>query len=197
MNGFQRRREQKNERIRGAALDLFSAYGFKKTSISDIAEKAGVSKVTIYKYFGDKDSLVLDIVKSLFTAMMERYRSIIEEDLAFQDKLQQIILDKAEWGRYYKGDFLKTVISNDPEIRQYVDTMYKEEINPLLLNFFEEGKRQGYVCSNLSQEAILLFSVILREGLITRLDISSDTDQNVKLLSDIIHLYLYGVLGGK
>ncbi|MFC1956496.1 hypothetical protein ACFLWZ_08315, partial [Chloroflexota bacterium] len=142
-------------------------------------------------------SLVRDIVKSLFTAVMERYRSIIEEDLAFQDKLQQIILDKAEWGQYYKGDFLKAVISNDPEIRQYVDTMYKEEINPLLLNFFEEGKRQGYVCSNLSKEAILLFSVILREGLITRLDISSDTDQNVKLLSDIIHLYLYGVLGGK
>ncbi|MFC2068395.1 TetR/AcrR family transcriptional regulator [Chloroflexota bacterium] len=197
MNGFQRRREQKKERIRGAALDLFSAYGFKKTSISDIAEKAGVSKVTIYKYFGDKDSLVRDIIKSLFTAVMERYRLIIEEDLAFQDKLQQIILDKAEWGRYYKGDFLKAVISNDPEIRHYVDTMYKEEINPLLLNFFEEGKRQGYVCSNLSQEAILLFSVILREGLITRLDISSDTEQKVKLLSDIIHLYLYGVLGGK
>ncbi|MFC1951699.1 TetR/AcrR family transcriptional regulator [Chloroflexota bacterium] len=197
MNGFQHRREQKMERIRGAAFDLFGTYGLKKTSISEIAEKAGVSKVTIYKYFIDKDGLVRDIVKSLFSAVMDTYRSIIKEDLTFPDKLQKIILDKAEWGRYYKGEFLKAVISNDPVIRHYVDTMYKEEINPLLLNFFEEGKKQGYVSSELSQEAILLFSVILREGLITGLDISDDTDQNVKLISDIIHLYLYGVLGKK
>jgi AcrR family transcriptional regulator len=184
------------ERITGAALDLFNIYGFKKTSVSDIADKAGVSKVTIYKYFSDKDGLVRYIVESLFSRIMEQYRSIVEGDMTFQDKLNVLILDKANWGGYYKGDFLKAVLSKDPEIRQYVDTLYRDQINPLLINFFEQGKRQGCVSAELSDEALLLFSVIIRDGLVTRLDISDDAGQNQQLLSDLIHLYLYGVLGG-
>ncbi|MBM4448805.1 MAG: TetR family transcriptional regulator, partial [Chloroflexi bacterium] len=40
MNGFERRKEQKKDSIRQAALELFQAYGFKKVSINDIAQKA-------------------------------------------------------------------------------------------------------------------------------------------------------------
>ena len=52
MDGFNRRKEQKKESIRRAALELFKVYGFKKVSINDIASKAGVSQVTIYNHFG-------------------------------------------------------------------------------------------------------------------------------------------------
>ena len=51
MDGFERRKEQKKESIRRAALELFQNYGFKKVSVNDIAERAGVSQVTIYNGF--------------------------------------------------------------------------------------------------------------------------------------------------
>ncbi|MGD9143634.1 MAG: TetR family transcriptional regulator, partial [Dehalococcoidia bacterium] len=37
MDGFERRKEQKKENIRRAAIELFQNHGFKKVSISDIA----------------------------------------------------------------------------------------------------------------------------------------------------------------
>ena len=49
MDGFERRKEQKKEDIRRAALALFQSYGFKKVSIDEIARKAGVSQVTIFR----------------------------------------------------------------------------------------------------------------------------------------------------
>jgi AcrR family transcriptional regulator len=49
----------KAEKILNTTIKLFIHEGVKKTTMDEIAEKANVSKVTIYKYFIDKDTLYL------------------------------------------------------------------------------------------------------------------------------------------
>lgn len=46
-----------------AALTLFGANGYKKTSINDIAKTAGVSKALIFHYFGSKKTLYLYLAR--------------------------------------------------------------------------------------------------------------------------------------
>lgn len=46
------------ERVVSAAGDLFYAEGITATGVDRVAEVAGVSKRTLYKYFGSKDALV-------------------------------------------------------------------------------------------------------------------------------------------
>ena len=53
-NGFERRKERKKTDILQASLNLFIKYGTKKVAISEIAQKAQVSQVTIYNYFENK-----------------------------------------------------------------------------------------------------------------------------------------------
>ncbi len=45
-------------RILDAALQQFSIVGVRRSSIDDIAERAGVGRVTIFRRFGSKDGLV-------------------------------------------------------------------------------------------------------------------------------------------
>ena len=45
------------ERIREAAIDLFSRKGFDATSVREIVAQAEVSKPTLYYYFGSKETL--------------------------------------------------------------------------------------------------------------------------------------------
>jgi len=47
--------DQKKQRIIEATTALLLQQGVRKTAMEDIAAHAGVSKVTVYKYFGDKD----------------------------------------------------------------------------------------------------------------------------------------------
>lgn len=47
-------KRQKKEALLNTAFELFTSKGIQKTSISDIAEKAGVAKGTFYLYFSDK-----------------------------------------------------------------------------------------------------------------------------------------------
>jgi TetR/AcrR family transcriptional regulator, mexJK operon transcriptional repressor len=47
----------KREAILEAARALFVAQGFEATSMDAVAQSAGVSKLTVYSHFGDKDQL--------------------------------------------------------------------------------------------------------------------------------------------
>ncbi len=55
---------EKRAGILEAAKDLFLARGFEATSMDAVAQAAGVSKLTVYNHFQDKDTLFLSAVKS-------------------------------------------------------------------------------------------------------------------------------------
>jgi AcrR family transcriptional regulator len=65
-------REEKSERSRrfvlDAALKLFSKYGYRGTSVREIAEKAGVSIGNLYHHFPDKEAI--------FRTLLDEYREI-------------------------------------------------------------------------------------------------------------------------
>ena len=46
------------ERIAQAALEQFTEFGIHRTSIEDIARRAGVSRVTVYRNVGSKDEVI-------------------------------------------------------------------------------------------------------------------------------------------
>ncbi|GIH91763.1 TetR family transcriptional regulator [Planobispora siamensis] len=64
----ERKKEQTRRRIAEVALRMFAERGFEAVTVNEIAEAAEVAKVTLFKYFPTKESLVL--------------RGVGEEDLA-------------------------------------------------------------------------------------------------------------------
>ena len=197
MNGFERRKEQKKESIRRAALELFQVHGFKKVSINDIASKAGVSQVTIYNHFGSKDELVHDIVKAVFLSYIEKYRAIIKGEKSFAEKLESMVFEKTDLASQYHGEWIQTVVQSYPEIQQFIETVWQQEVNQLMIDFFEEGGKQGYVNPELSQEALLLYLEILRKGVFASSSLIAKTENSEKLMRDLISLSLYGLVGKK
>lgn len=57
------KRQLKSRRILDAALEEFSEQGFDGVSMTVIAKRAGVSKPTLYQYFGDKDGLFARVLQ--------------------------------------------------------------------------------------------------------------------------------------
>lgn len=56
-----RNEEDTKSKIILAALELFSEQGIKKTTIEEIARHAGLTRVTVYRYFADKQQLVHEV----------------------------------------------------------------------------------------------------------------------------------------
>jgi AcrR family transcriptional regulator len=74
----ERRKQEARQAISGAAMALFEARGFDEVTISQVADAAGVSKMTVTNYFQRKEDLVFDraevIIASLADAAAARAR---------------------------------------------------------------------------------------------------------------------------
>jgi AcrR family transcriptional regulator len=79
MSESQGRREQKKLATRRALQDaaqrLFAERGYAGTTVQDIAEAAGVTERTFFRYFPDKGELLVDQVLGWLPVLQERIRS--------------------------------------------------------------------------------------------------------------------------
>ncbi|HET7628576.1 MAG TPA: TetR/AcrR family transcriptional regulator [Bacillales bacterium] len=195
MDGFERRRERKKESIRRAALELFSKHGVQKVSIAEIAEKANVSQVTIYNYFGSKDDLLRDVVQAFMDEIWKEYEELLKSDRPFPEKIKQLIVKEAKYAETINPDFLQAMMSDDPHIQQLFNNFYEKIYVPALMTFFDEGRKAGYVKQDISNEALLIYMNILKDGM--RPEMFSDQQQNVRLSKELIELFFYGLLEKK
>ena len=194
MEGFKRRKEQKKNNIRQAALELFQAFGFKKVSMSEIARRAGVSPVTIYNHFGSKQELIRDVVKSLSQSTLEKFKAVIRSEKPFVEKLETIILSKTEIANQFQGELLQSIIQNDPEMQRYFESIWQGEVNQIMSDFFEQGRKENYISPELSDEAISAYFDILRCGIRTSTS-GPLLEHNPNLVRDLIFLMTYGLNG--
>ncbi len=72
------------QRIEESALILFSHQGFHETSISQIAKKAKLSEVTVFRIFGTKRDLYLEVIKQYFSDEDFNLNALMSE-LTFED----------------------------------------------------------------------------------------------------------------
>jgi AcrR family transcriptional regulator len=70
--------EDTRGRIVLAALKRYLMYGIKKTSMEDVAAEAGLTRVTIYRYFPDKKNLVRASFMHFVEALQQLHRDMIE-----------------------------------------------------------------------------------------------------------------------
>jgi AcrR family transcriptional regulator len=90
MNAINRRvpGSPQGEAILVAATTAFLRYGFKKTSMDDVARAAGVSRQGLYLYFETKDLLFREALQHLVSHMIATARSVAEDgNLSLRDRL--------------------------------------------------------------------------------------------------------------
>jgi AcrR family transcriptional regulator len=69
--------EDRPEQIIKAALEVFGECGLANARLQDIADRAGVSKGTIYLYFPNKEELFREMVRQTAVAAIERAEQVV------------------------------------------------------------------------------------------------------------------------
>lgn len=73
---------QKQKALLDSAYELFTTIGFNKTTIRDIAHKAGVAKGTFYLYFNDKVEIRDALVRAKSSQLIQDACAAMDEQLA-------------------------------------------------------------------------------------------------------------------
>jgi AcrR family transcriptional regulator len=102
------------DRVAAAALDEFAEHGIRRTSMEDVARRAGVSRMTVFRRFASKQRLVEVVIAR------EVHRGMQELDLLWEgaETLEDRLVAGFEFaGRYVRGHPLfDRLLRSEPEV---------------------------------------------------------------------------------
>ena len=78
-------------KIVDAAVRCFERYGPQRTSMSDVAEEAGISRRTLYRVFDDRSSLIEEILRRRLVALGDTVRARLKT----YDDIEEALVDGA------------------------------------------------------------------------------------------------------
>lgn len=154
--------------ILNAAIELFRDCGFEATRLEDVADKAGVSKATIYLYFESKEDLFFALIREKVVPMLEQ--TIAQAD-AFQGPASEFLRMKAKGvGRLFahseQGAILKLVISEArrfPDLSDYyraeVPERGLENLSDMIRRGIDEGEFRE--CDTKAAAAAFMFPLLM------------------------------------
>ncbi|GGD16069.1 TetR/AcrR family transcriptional regulator [Pontibacillus salipaludis] len=196
MNGFERRTELKKKKILNTAFELFSKYGVQKVSIQEIAKSAQVSQVTIYNYFGSKDQLLLEAIKSYGFERLTTFQELIDDSsLTFEEKIRHIITSKTTDMLDFDLDFVQTLMSNQPEIKEFANEFAQNHSIPLFMKLVEQGKEEGVVSPSLSANMIMFYINMYNQTMRNNREFFQDKQSTQQFTEEMLQLFFYGISG--
>jgi AcrR family transcriptional regulator len=157
------RRQERADRILDAAAELVLRWGYKKTTIDDIAKQAGVAKGTIYLHWKTREDL--------FMALLTR------EDLKLAEDMKQRIASDPEGATLrgfvkqtttalMKNPLMKALFLNDTDMlgeianREYSSATYPQRIENYKA-FLEFLRSHGLVSTDIGiREQTYIFSAV-------------------------------------
>src|SRR5690554_4802014 len=88
---FNKLSADKQEKILQTAIFEFATHGYNSANINKIAEKAGISVGSIYKYFNNKRDLYLTVISLSVEKLKTVLEEIVERKVDFLSTVEEII----------------------------------------------------------------------------------------------------------
>ncbi len=113
------RQARKREAILHAATELFIAYGYKKTTIDDVAGAAGVAKGTVYLYYRNKAELFLHAIALQKQQYLEEMAPVFDPSRSAIERLRELVILSVELS--HRMPLLAAFANGDQQITQVLD----------------------------------------------------------------------------
>ncbi|WP_156025768.1 TetR family transcriptional regulator C-terminal domain-containing protein [Sulfitobacter sp. 20_GPM-1509m] len=116
--------QQRNRRkILDAALDVFSAHGFRGATLDQIAEQAGLSKPNILYYFDGKEEIHVTVLSQLMETWLDPLAGLdpkgdpLTEILTYVQRKLEMSRDLPRESRLFANEILQGAPRMDPHLR--------------------------------------------------------------------------------
>lgn len=190
------------EKILNAALTLFGEKGFAGTSTREIAERAGVNHITLFRHFGNKENLFRESVishktdRDYFPKIEEAFTGDIEHDLKILAQAyfeENIPVKETIW-------VLMREIQQDKEFEkmffEYPNKLF-QHLENYLIKLHEQGKiPKGNFKYTANFFYSLLSSILVFQLTLPYINehINPDIDE---MIDEVVHLFTLSLFNPK
>jgi AcrR family transcriptional regulator len=152
-----RRKAERPQEIIEAAFCEFSRNGYATTTLERIAERAGVTKGTIYVYFENKEHLFISMVREFTKAAHEKVQELYESHdgstaellrMQFSFIYQHLVEDKR------RREVVRMLIAESSRFPELADRYYDEILRPCL-DMLKQVIRRGIDRGEIRQSTVI------------------------------------------
>ena len=170
--------------ILAAADSVIARYGVSKTTMDDIGKQAGVSRPTVYRYFGDRDNLLGALIERRTRMLFDRALDYIFRFESFAEQLVEGLLYLIDHGR------------RDPIVRILVGPEYLGVTTPIVNGsalaaeltaemwepVLRRATQRGEIRSDLDVMAVGQWLALVQFILVGRRDVTGPDDPSTRVL---------------
>ena len=177
-------REANVKRVLDVALECFYQSGIERTKIADIAERAGVTSMSVHRYFGDKANLVINTYRLFWFRLSKKLHGGLSGDAAAgQTGLEQAAALLESYAKLYLKDpkmfaqmrnFENFLRNQAPaSIRELEEFSFAFPVDSVpLLNAIRAGQADGSIQSRVAANELLELSLTSLFGAMGQLSAS-------------------------
>jgi AcrR family transcriptional regulator len=192
-------KKRRRGRILQAATELFIEQGYRKTSVDEVAIKAGVAKGTVYLYFKTKADLMVQAIVEEKKQYLVRIKPVL--DAPPRQRLEKYI--RLAFVMIREMPLMSKLLSGDREVLQVMEEMdadIRQQTLELQTGFVAEmldaaTEPHRWTREELVDRAKVLLALIYSSGVITdeRVRRGLSVERFAGILADLI---VHGVTGG-
>jgi AcrR family transcriptional regulator len=189
------KRDANRENIQKIAQDIFSKYGYKKTTLDDIANAVRKGKSSLYYYFKSKEDLFQAVIMKEVDLLAKELDRVINRNTEPADKLRDYMLTKITTFRNLANFY--HALENDVTAISFINDVkhrYEQDEIRLIKRILIEGVRKGeFEIYDFNLAAIGITMAI--KGLEMPLSAGSYGNLNLERSVDVIlKIICYGIM---
>lgn len=191
---FRNNTKDTKELILKIAMQVFAKYGFRKTSINDIANAAFRSKGSVHYYFKNKNELFQKVVEKEFQLLHTELEIVTKSELNGKMKLTNYIITRMRILRElsYINDAIKNGYMDYAYFEEKIRKKFEDGEISLIKGIISYGIINGeFEKSNNNQIAFVIVSAL--KGLEEPLMVNTKCDEYDINLDYMIHVLLKGI----
>lgn len=199
-------RDKNRQRVIEVAQTLFIDEGVAVTSVNRIAKEAGLTPMSVYRYFGTKDCLVIaawrDALKQFYERFMERYelraktlKTGFEKYVACMDEYKNAYTEMPKWYAYTR-EMLSYAMEENIETELNISDVFwqftDKEIPIPALIALREGIADGSIRSDIDINMIyqILINAYTGTNIYDGTDFAIDPVETLRTSYEIIANYI-------
>lgn len=163
--------EEKQSKIRNAALACFAKHGYEKASINDIAVTAGISKASMFQYFGTKQALYEYLFHYCKDNMTQAYdHKLLDSNTDFFERVWAASVMKVDNLKQnpYISQFIAAVrMEKSPEVQAFLAPQFQTATQNTELMVLREQDRVKFKHAA-DPELVFQMLMLMGEGMAVR-----------------------------
>ncbi len=183
------------DRILLATLEAFLGQGVKKTSIEEIAQKVGVTRVTVYRYYGDRKGLVRAVCLRVAAIFQKAAEGGDDEPMEQVDRrLARLIANLSALPR---GNLLASF----EEVRRIYPAVYEEyrsarqkAVDRIFTHALQAARREGMLREGLNPEVLKAIFWAAVMGVVENPSLVSSGVPLAEIASTVTEVFRHGIL---